>query len=112
MVFLYIPQLIGYARVALLLAAMVYSLHSPILTIICYGLSQTMDLFDGMAARAFDQSTKFGAVLDMVCDRVSDAVMLAILAALYPQYCWFFYFDIMLDIGSHWYQMYATLACG
>jgi CDP-diacylglycerol--inositol 3-phosphatidyltransferase len=112
MVFLFVPNIIGYVRVALLLAAMVFSLSHPILTMVCYGLSQSMDLFDGMAARAFDQSTKFGAVLDMVCDRVSDAVMLAILAALYPAYCWFFYFDIALDIGSHWYQMYATLACG
>jgi CDP-diacylglycerol--inositol 3-phosphatidyltransferase len=112
MVFLFVPQLIGYARVLLMFCAMFYSLTNPILTMIFYALSQIMDLFDGMAARAFDQSTKFGAVLDMVCDRVSDAVMLAILAALHPQYCWFFYADIMLDIGSHWYQMYSTLACG
>lgn len=112
MVFLFIPNIIGYVRAGLLVAAMWFSLSHPILTMVCYGLSQLMDLFDGMAARHFDQSTKFGAVLDMVCDRVSDAVMLAILAALYPEYCWFFYLDIALDIGSHWYQMYATLACG
>ena len=112
MVFLFIPNIIGYVRAGLLVAAMWFSLTNPILTMVSYGLSQLMDLFDGMAARHFDQSTKFGSVLDMVCDRVSDAVMLAILAALYPQYCWFFYLDIALDIGSHWYQMYATLACG
>ena len=112
MVFLFVPNIIGYFRAALLVAAMWFSLTHPLLTVVSYGLSQLMDMFDGMAARYFDQSTKFGAVLDMVCDRISDAVMLAILAALYPQYCWFFYLDIALDIGSHWYQMYATLACG
>jgi len=41
-------------------------------------------MFDGMAARKFNQSTDFGAVLDMVCDRASDAVILAILGHLYP----------------------------
>lgn len=34
-----------------------------------YWLSAFLDAFDGMAARAFNQSTKFGAVLDMVSDR-------------------------------------------
>jgi CDP-diacylglycerol--inositol 3-phosphatidyltransferase len=37
-----------------------------------------------MAARKYNQSTKFGAVLDMVCDRATDAVVLAWLGALYP----------------------------
>jgi CDP-diacylglycerol--inositol 3-phosphatidyltransferase len=112
MVFLFIPNIIGYFRAALIFAVMYFSLTKPLITLIAYGLSQLLDLFDGMAARYFKQSTKFGAVLDMVCDRTSDAIMLAILGGLYPNYCWFFYFDIMLDIGSHWYQMYATLASG
>jgi CDP-diacylglycerol--inositol 3-phosphatidyltransferase len=110
MVFLFIPNIIGYFRIALLLSATYYSRTNPVATILSYGISQLLDLFDGMAARYFDQSTTFGSVLDMVCDRLADAIMLAILANLYPDYAFFFYFDIMLDIGSHWYQMYATLA--
>ena len=47
-------------------------------------LAGLFDMFDGMAARKFNQSTDFGAVLDMVCDRASDAVILAILGSLYP----------------------------
>jgi CDP-diacylglycerol--inositol 3-phosphatidyltransferase len=65
-----------------------------------------------MAARYFNQSTKFGAVLDMVCDRASNGVMLAILASLLPQYAWIFLGDIVLDLVSHWYQMYVTLLKG
>ena len=41
-------------------------------------------MFDGMAARKFNQCTNFGAVLDMVCDRSSNGVMLAILGSIYP----------------------------
>ena len=71
-----------------------------------------MDAIDGMAARKFNQSTNFGAVLDMVCDRASDAVILAFLGALYPQYAVIFYGDILLDLTSHWYQMYSALSSG
>jgi CDP-diacylglycerol--inositol 3-phosphatidyltransferase len=65
-----------------------------------------------MAARYFKQSTKFGAVLDMVCDRASNAVLLAILSSLYPVWSWLFLSDIVLDLVSHWYQMYVTLLKG
>lgn len=112
MVFLFIPNLIGYGRVVLLLVATVTAFTNPIATIICYGLSQALDAFDGMAARKFNQSSDFGAVLDMVTDRVSDAIILAVLGALYPKISWLFFGDIALDIGSHWYQMYSTFASG
>lgn len=112
MVFLFIPNLIGYGRVILLFVAVVTAFTHPITTLICYGLSQALDGIDGMAARKFNQSSDFGAVLDMVTDRVSDAIILAILGALYPKYAWLFFGDIALDIGSHWYQMYSTLASG
>ena len=77
-----------------------------------YCLIQLLDAFDGIAARHFKQSTKFGAVLDMVCDRASDAVILAILGSLYPTYSWIFYSDIILDLVSHKYQMYSALLLG
>lgn len=112
MVFFWIPNLIGYARVILLIVAAVTAFTNPIATVLCYGISQALDAFDGMAARAFNQSSDFGAVLDMVTDRVSDAIILAILGSLYPKICWLFFTGIALDIGSHWYQMYSTLAGG
>ena len=82
------------------------------LTIILVASSSTLDAFDGMAARKFNQCTNFGAVLDMVCDRASDACILAFLGALYPKYAFIFYGDILLDLTSHWYQMYAALSSG
>lgn len=65
-----------------------------------------------MAARKFNQSTRFGAVLDMVCDRASNGVFLAILAALFPKWSFIFLGDIVLDLVSHWYQMYVSLLRG
>lgn len=84
MVFLFIPNIIGYFRFAALFATFFTYQQHPALTVLLYGISQTLDAFDGWAARKFDQSTRFGAVLDMVCDRASNAAFLAILAALIP----------------------------
>lgn len=81
------------------------------MTAFLYALSQILDAFDGWAARKFNQCNAFGAVLDMVCDRVSDAIMLAILASLYPSYSAVFLLAIGLDISSHWYQTYSTQYC-
>ena len=112
MVFFFIPNIIGYFRFVSLFAACFTYIDKPILTVILYGLSQVLDAFDGMAARHFKQSTRFGAVLDMVCDRASNAIFLAILAGLYPKWSWVFLGDIALDLVSHWYQMYVSLLRG
>jgi CDP-diacylglycerol--inositol 3-phosphatidyltransferase len=112
MVFLFIPNIIGYFRFVFLFASLFTYRTHPLVTVFFYGMSQLLDAFDGMAARHFKQSTKFGAVLDMVCDRASDAVILAILGGLYPSYSWIFYSDIILDLVSHWYQMYSSLLKG
>jgi CDP-diacylglycerol--inositol 3-phosphatidyltransferase len=111
-VFLFIPNIIGYFRyLFIVLAIFTYRTH-PIATILLCAVSSILDAFDGMAARKYNQCTNFGAVLDMVCDRSGDAVILAFLGALYPEYAIIFYGDILLDITSHWYQMYQALSSG
>ena len=112
MVFLFVPNIIGYLRFAALFATFATYRAHPLLTLLFYGISQILDAFDGMAARHFHQSTRFGAVLDMVCDRASNAVFLAILASEYPEWSWIFLGDIVLDLVSHWYQMYVSLLKG
>jgi CDP-diacylglycerol--inositol 3-phosphatidyltransferase len=43
--------------------------HAPKLCTTLYFVSSILDVADGKAARALDQTSKFGAVLDMVTDR-------------------------------------------
>lgn len=112
MVYLFVPNIIGYLRFGLLFASLFVYQTQPIAFCLLYAMSQLLDMFDGMAARAFNQSTDFGAVMDMVCDRASNGVMLAICGYLYPEYSWFFYSDIVLDLVSHWYQQYASAKAG
>ncbi len=45
--------------------------------------SGAFDLFDGALARATSQSTRFGAILDSIVDRLSEAVVLLGLLILY-----------------------------
>ena len=112
MVFLFVPNIIGYIRYAFTIMTFFTYRDHPYLTLLFGSLSAILDAFDGMAARKLNQATDFGAVLDMVCDRASDAVTLAFLGALYPEYSWLFFGDILLDITSHWFQMYAAISCG
>ena len=110
MVFFFVPNIIGYVRYFLVFSVLLLFRSHPFVTAFLYSFSQVLDHFDGYAARKLNQCSKFGAVLDMVCDRVSDAVILCILAEFYPSYSWCFMLAIILDISSHWFQMYSA-AC-
>ena len=43
--------------------------YHPKLCTLLYGVSSLLDAVDGQVARAMGQSSRFGAVLDMVTDR-------------------------------------------
>ena len=70
------------------------------------------DELDGRFARLLGQSSNFGAVLDMVTDRLATACLLALLCALYPSHLPLPLFLLALDIASHWAQVAATAAAG
>ncbi len=74
-----------------------------------YSISCLLDALDGYAARYFEQSTRFGAVLDMVTDRCTTACLLVFLASAFPRWSLIFQGLISLDLASHYIHMYATL---
>ncbi len=75
-----------------------------------YSVSCLLDALDGYAARYFEQSTRFGAVLDMVTDRCTTACLLVFLSTAFPRWAIVFQGLISLDLASHYMHMYATLA--
>ena len=98
------------------------SFHPKYCTLL-YGVSCLLDAVDGTAARALGQTSKFGAVLDMVTDRQAQlspqcspqltpilscttAGLLCYLAAGFPQWALAFQFLIALDFSSHYMHMY------
>ncbi|KAF6261545.1 phosphatidylinositol synthase [Scenedesmus sp. NREL 46B-D3] len=111
-IFLYLPNLIGYARIVLTLGALAFAFSYPELCVGAYFLAFVCDDLDGRAARAFNQTSTLGAVLDMVTDRVATTGLLALLCCTYPSLHLVFISLLALDIFSHWFQMYASLLAG
>ena len=125
----------GYSRVVAVAAAFCYAFSRPLLTLSLYLFAFVCDELvraayrrpgrppslntpplpqDGRFARKFNQCSTFGAVLDMVTDRLSTAGLCCVLCvlsalALSPTASLFFLAALCLDIGAHWAQMYASL---
>ena len=91
---------------------------------VAYCISCLLDAFDGQAARALGQTSKFGAVLDMVTDRYvcphdiytravyspvsscTTSSLLCYLSSAYPEWTMAFQLLISLDFASHYMHMY------
>lgn len=59
----------GYTRVILAGLSLHFMSYHPKYSTLAYCISCLLDAVDGQAARALGQTSKFGAVLDMVTDR-------------------------------------------
>ncbi|XP_042232790.1 uncharacterized protein LOC121873333 isoform X2 [Homarus americanus] len=75
MVLLYIPNIVGYIRLFLLLLAFMYLRVSPTLFVVFYSMSITLDGFDGYIARKLGQCSLFGAWFDVVLDNLSRGLL-------------------------------------
>jgi CDP-diacylglycerol--inositol 3-phosphatidyltransferase len=121
-VLLYVPNLIGYSRVLLTLASLVVMLVDSAgywnVAICLYIASFVGDLLDGWVARKLQQTSSFGGVLDMMTDRCSTLGLLYVLGNVYQDKEYGVYWQLaflgvtLLDISSHWCQMYASLTAG
>lgn len=112
-IYTFVPNLIGFARVILLVLSFFSMKGYPTLTMgLFYSTSCLLDAFDGYYARKFGQSTKFGAVLDMVTDRCSTCSLIVYLSILYPNFYIGFQILVSLDLASHYVHMYAQINSG
>jgi CDP-diacylglycerol--inositol 3-phosphatidyltransferase len=60
---------VGYTRVLLAGVSLHFMSYHPKYCTIAYCISALLDAVDGQVARARGETSKFGAVLDMVTDR-------------------------------------------
>ncbi|KAI0100702.1 CDP-alcohol phosphatidyltransferase-domain-containing protein [Hypoxylon sp. NC0597] len=109
-IFIFWPNIIGYSRIVLAIASLYYMPLHPRTCSLLYSISCLLDALDGYAARYFQQSTKFGAVLDMVTDRCTTSCLLVFLSSAFPRWAIVFQGLISIDFASHYMHMYATLA--
>jgi CDP-diacylglycerol--inositol 3-phosphatidyltransferase len=67
----YASNYIGYARVVLSISALHFLRRNPFIAFLCIILSGFVDHFDGDLARAHNQTSKLGAIMDFGCDKMS-----------------------------------------
>lgn len=81
-VLLFVPNLIGYGRLALVgLAVWLHAAERPVGCLTAYCANAALDLVDGWAARKLGQTSKFGEILDVVVDNIGRGVIWALVAA-------------------------------
>ncbi|XP_040828979.1 CDP-diacylglycerol--inositol 3-phosphatidyltransferase isoform X1 [Ochotona curzoniae] len=111
-IFLFVPNLIGYARIVFAIIAFYFMPSCPLTASSFYLLSGLLDAFDGHAARALNQGTRFGAMLDMLTDRCATMCLLVNLALLYPRATLLFQLSMSLDVASHWLHLHSSVVRG
>lgn len=110
-VWLYVPNIIGYIRI--ILSAIAFANYrQPNIFFPYYFFGFALDAADGLAARKLDQSSLFGAKLDMLTDRCATSALLTILAVFYPNQAPLCLILVFLDGYSHWMQMVAGTLAG
>uniref|UniRef100_A0A1L8DY90 CDP-diacylglycerol--inositol 3-phosphatidyltransferase n=2 Tax=Nyssomyia neivai TaxID=330878 RepID=A0A1L8DY90_9DIPT len=111
-VFLFVPNLIGYARIILAIISFWFMPTNYVIAGWCYITSVFLDCLDGHAARHFNQCTKFGAVLDQLTDRCGTMCLLVTLSYFYPKYMFLFQLSMAIDISCHWIYTHTSLLQG
>ncbi|XP_020619779.1 CDP-diacylglycerol--inositol 3-phosphatidyltransferase 1-like [Orbicella faveolata] len=77
-VLLFVPNLIGYVRLVLLLASWIF-FTNPVLFLSFYTSSILLDGLDGILARQLNQTSAFGAWLDVVIDNLGRGMLWTLL---------------------------------
>ncbi|KAG4080279.1 hypothetical protein HA402_010771 [Bradysia odoriphaga] len=111
-IFLFVPNLIGYARIVLAVIAFYFMQTNYVIAGWCYIISALLDAVDGHAARAFNQSTKFGAMLDQLTDRCGTMGLLVALSYFYPKYMFWFQLSMAIDVACHWIYLHTSTLQG
>ncbi|XP_067940077.1 CDP-diacylglycerol--inositol 3-phosphatidyltransferase-like [Watersipora subatra] len=111
-VLVFVPNLIGYARIILAILSCYYMPIDYVTAGTCYVISGLLDALDGHAARYLNQTSLFGAMLDQLTDRCATACLLITLAMFYPDYAMLFQMSTALDIASHWLHLHSTILSG
>ena len=78
---LYIPNLLGYARIALAFGGLQFAVSDPVLAVALWIASALLDLFDGILARALRQTSRLGVFLDIAADNILRTVVWVAAAA-------------------------------
>ena len=103
---LYIPNLMGYARILSAFIGLYLSPTQPVAAIWTWLASASLDLFDGIIARALNQTSSLGILIDICADNIlrSSIWMAAVVSQNNPSTM----IIACLFISVEWITMLAT----
>lgn len=108
----YYANIVGYIRIILGFYAVLVFRTRHLSAALAYAASQLMDALDGHLARHYQQSSIFGAALDMMTDRLSTLGIYLMLAAEFPSHAGLVFLLSIFDVGGHWIYLQAQTLGG
>jgi phosphatidylglycerophosphate synthase len=103
-VVLYIPNLLCYARILFSFVGLHFSPTNPRLAVGIWILSASLDLIDGIVARALNQTSSLGILLDITADNILRTTMWIAASADDPSHR----FVACVVISLEWITMVST----
>ncbi|XP_066280330.1 CDP-diacylglycerol--inositol 3-phosphatidyltransferase-like isoform X2 [Branchiostoma lanceolatum] len=94
----FVPNVIDYVRIVLLLVAYYQMPGDPVTGSLCYFSNVILDEVNGYAARLFNQCTRFGSQLDILVDLVGTCGLLTVLCMLYPRWAMVFQHNLTDEV--------------
>lgn len=111
-VWFFYPNLIGYLRIIFALISFEAMTYAPYRAAICYIISAGLDAVDGYVARVCNQSSRFGAMLDMLTDRCALLALVMCCGHFYPNWLLSFQLSAVIDVAAHWLHFLAANLTG
>ena len=111
---LYVPNVMGYARILLAFIGLYLSLSRPVPAICTWLVSASLDLLDGIVARALNQTSSLGILLDICADnilrssvwmaasRTMNSPTCTTMACLFTSVEWMTMLATQLSANVHW----------
>ena len=100
-----LPNALSLSRVPLAIVAMIFHAHGdPIAALVVLCIAFLTDVADGMVARARQQFSEWGRILDPLADKIAFLIVAAVLVATHRLPAWFLVLlvarDVLLVIGA------------
>ena len=103
------PQIVSAIRLTFILSALLGFQRSPVLCVFLVAIAELMDMLDGYLARKYNAVSAFGAIVDMVIDRLTPIFCFTALISLLPAYTGLFSVLLALDLLGHMAMLYCAI---
>jgi len=103
------PQFVSLIRLVMMLCAFIMFSSVPLISISLVIISELLDALDGYLARKEDKVSDFGAIADLLIDRLTPVFCLTMLITLAPAWVAILSLILAIDLLGHMAMLYSAL---